>query len=262
MDCSTDWKKHWDERAEQAASDFSFNRGGSPYEKEIEQLAERELFDFIDATRKEVILDAGCGTGANLLLLSPEVKRIIGIDYSAGAVERCRRRLRSNRVENAEVKEGSITQVPMPDCSIDKVLCLSVLQYLDDAEVKLALAELARILKDGGILILHVKNLSSLYASTLLVLKRAKSFLGKQTKLGYYRPYAWYVRTLRSFGFDILDYNSFNVFVLPKMPARLVLFLQKLELRNYAKPFFRVNLFRRHGSDLKIKARLTKSLTP
>jgi ubiquinone/menaquinone biosynthesis C-methylase UbiE len=258
MDRSTDWKQHWDERSKQAGSDFDFDRGVAPREKEVEDLSEQELVSFIDPKSTDVVFDAGCGTGVNILLLHSKVKQIIGMDYSEGAIERCRRRIQSNNIENADVREGSITRIPLPDCSVDKAVCMSVLQYMDDGEVRLAFTELARILKDDGILVLHVKNLSSLYLSALWIGKHVKSILGKPSKIGYYRTYGWYSKTLTSFGFGIVDYNSFEFFTLPKMPTRLVLYLQKWELRNYTRRLLRLGWVRRHGSELKIKARLRK----
>jgi ubiquinone/menaquinone biosynthesis C-methylase UbiE len=255
----TDWKKHWDERSQQVASDFSFNRGGGPWEKEIENLSKQELLAFIDPRPGDVIFDAGCGTGGNMLLLHSRVRRIVGIDYAKAAVERCRQRLHSSNVVNVEVREGSIDKVPLSDCSVDKVLCLSVLHYMDDSEVASCLREFKRILKDRGLLILHVKNLSSLYLSTLSIGKRIKLMLGRQTKLGHFRPYHWYVTALTSLGFHIVDYNSSNLFILPGMPTWLVLLLQKLELRNHTKAPLRAACLRRHGPDLKIKALLRKT---
>src|SRR5204862_6341344 len=95
------------------------------------------------------------------------VKRIIGMDYADGAVQRCEERVRSAEIKNVELMQGSITNVPLPDRSVDKVLCMSVLQYLDDGQVRSAFREFARLLTGDRILILHVKNLSSLYLSTL-----------------------------------------------------------------------------------------------
>jgi ubiquinone/menaquinone biosynthesis C-methylase UbiE len=261
MDRSTDWKEHWNKRSEQASSDFDFDRGVAPRGKEIEDLSERELLNFIDPKPTDVIFDAGCGTGVNILLLHSEVKRIVGMDYSQGAIERCRRRLQSNNIQNADVTEGSITQIPLPDASVDKAVCMSVLQYMNDNELRLAFTEFARILKGNGILILHVKNLSSLYLSTLWIGKQLKSLLGKPSKLGYYRTYGWYAKALTSFGFEIVDYNSFELFTLPKMPTRLVVYLQKFELRNYTKLPLRLGWLRRHGAELKIKARLKTGRT-
>ncbi len=255
MDRSTDWQQHWDERSKQASSDFDFDRGVAPREKEVEDLSERELLSFINPKPTDVIFDAGCGTGVNILLLHSKVKWIVGMDYSKGAIERCRRRIQSNNIENAEVQEGSITHIPLPDGSVDKAVCMSVLQYMDDSELRLAFTEFARILKGNGILVLHVKNLSSLYLSTLWIGKQLKSILGKPCRLGHYRTYGWY------FGFDVVDYNSFEFFTLPKMPTRLVVYLQKFELRNYTRPLLRLGWVRRHGSELKIKATLRKSPT-
>jgi ubiquinone/menaquinone biosynthesis C-methylase UbiE len=259
MNRSTDWKSLWDEKARHAASDSEYDRRIEPRGEEIEDLAEQELLTFIDPQPAEVLFDAGCGTGANIQLLSTRVKSIVGMDYSQGAVERCRRRIQANGIENAEAHEGSITEVPLPDCSVDKVICMSVLQYVDEREVERAFAELARVLRDRGILVLHVKNLSSIYLSILWLGKQLKLFLGRGTRLCHYRSYGWYARTLRSLGFEIIDYNSFDLCVLPKMPAGCVRFLQRLELRNYRNRFFRMGFVRRRGADLKIKARLRKA---
>lgn len=260
MSRSKEWKNFWDERSAKATSDFNFDRGGSPRGPEIESLSERELLDFIDAKPDEVLFDAGCGTGANILLLHSKVKRIVGMDYSQGAIDRCQRRIDSNGVGSVEVSQGSITQVPLPERSVDKIICMSVLQYMDDAEVKTAFKEFTRVLNDGGIVVLHVKNLSSLYLSTLWTVKRMKSLLGRTTNLEYFRTFGWYVKTLQSFGFEIVHYSSLNVLMLERMPRRLLLFLQKIELRNHNKGLFKLGFIRRRGSDLKIKARVKKRI--
>ncbi len=135
MEKATDWKQFWEERSGNATSDFEFDHGLTPG-AEVEALSKHELLNFIDPKSDESILDAGCGTGGNILLLHSKVKRIVGMDYSGGAVERCRRRIQSSSIENAEVREGSITQVPLPDSSVDKVLCMSVLQYVARVGIK------------------------------------------------------------------------------------------------------------------------------
>jgi ubiquinone/menaquinone biosynthesis C-methylase UbiE len=259
MSHSTNWKAFWDEKSDAAESDFDFDRGAKRREAGLEDLAQRELLQFIDPRPDEVILDAGCGTGANMQLLCSKVKRIVAMDYSQGAVERCRRRIHTSGISNVEVYKGSIIDVPSANRSVDKVLCMSVLQYVDDQGVQRAFAEFRRILKDRGILVLHVKNLSSIYLSTLWLGKQIKLFFGREAKVCHYRSYGWYAKKLRSTGFEIIDYNSFNLCILPKMPKQMVLFLQRLELRNYKNRFFRSGLVRRFGSDLKIKAALRKS---
>jgi ubiquinone/menaquinone biosynthesis C-methylase UbiE len=258
MHDATEWKQYWDKRSEEASSDFEFDRGIMPRDQQVENISNHEMVSFIGPKPTDVVLDAGCGTGVNIFLLHSAVKRIVGIDYSQGAVDRCRRRLESSGIGNADVQQGSITDIPLPDSFVDKVLCLSVLQYVDDKQVTQALTEFRRVLKKDGILILHVKNLSSLYLSTLWLGQRAKLLLGRPCKLCHYRTYSWYAKALTSLGFDLLDYNSFNLLVLPKMPRSLVIALQKFELRSYRRPLLRLGWVRRHGSDLKIKTRLRK----
>lgn len=259
MNKTTNWKQFWEERSRCAASDFELDHGPS-LGVEIEKLSKHELLNFIDPRPDDVVFDAGCGTGGNILLLGSEVKKVVGMDYSKATIERCRRRIQSNKIKNAEVREGSITQIPLPDCSVDKILCLSVLQYLEDNDVKLAFNEFARILRDGGVIVLHVKNISSLYLATLWVAKRAKLLLGMSTKLEHYRSYWWYARELESLGFAVLAYNSFHLFAVEGMPRSAVRFLKKLELRYRNKFPLRLSFLRRHGSELKIKAVLRKSL--
>jgi ubiquinone/menaquinone biosynthesis C-methylase UbiE len=255
MSHSDYWRKFWDARGEKAISDYEVDHGHGPGD-EIQALSEQELLRFIDPQPDETIFDAGCGTGGNIVLLSPRVKEIIGMDYSRGATERCQRRIDSSQLGNAKVVQGNVTKVPLPDGSVDKVLCVSLLQYMDDSEVACALSELKRILHHEGVIILHVKNLSSLYLASLWAVKRVKMLLKKQTKLEFYRSFSWYVKTLRACGFEIVDYNSFSLLMFDGMPNRLLLLLQRLELQNCNNPFFRLGFLRRHGSELKIKARL------
>ncbi len=257
MEDTTDWKQFWEERSQSAGSDFAFDHGPNPG-AEIEELAKRELLNFIDPKPHETLFDAGCGTGGNMLLLHYKVKSIVGMDYSQGAVERCQRRINSTGLSNATVIRGSITQIPLSDCSIDKLLCLSVLQYLDDAEVRKSLQEFRRVLKDGGIVILHVKNIFSLYLGTLWMAKRVKLLFGIRSKLEHYRSYRWYLRELKSLGFAVTAYYSSDLFAIEGMPTRIVRFLRKVELRYRNKFPLRLSFLRQHGSELHIKAQLVR----
>lgn len=252
---ASEWKNFWERKSDAAVSDYEFDRGTHPRASEIEELSNRELLEFIGPNPWDVVFDAGCGTGANILILCSRVKRVVGMDYSQGAVRRCGRKVLSNKVENARLVQGDVTCVPLRDRSVDKVLCMSVLQYLNDAQVRRALSEFRRVLRDSGALILHVKNISSFYLSTLWMAKRLKLLLGGKPKLEHFRSFRWYVNELQLSGFQVEVYNSFNLFMVESMPKRLLKFLQKLELRHYEKFPLRTSFMRRRGSDLKMKAR-------
>jgi len=254
-----DWKGFFDAKAQRAASDFEYDRGVSPRRKEIERLATEELLEFVDPQPWETVFDAGCGSGSNIFLLHSRVHRVIGMDYCDGAVDRCERRLGETGINNVSLLRGDLTSLPLLDNSVDKILCMSVLQYLTDERVARVFAEFVRILKDGGTLILHVKNITSLYLATLAAVKKAKLLLGMKTKLEHFRSYNWYVKQLQGFGFHLVQYNSFNLFTIESMPADLVQLLEKLELKYRNSAPLQLSFVRRRGSELKLKARLTKT---
>lgn len=256
MPSTSHWKQYWDKKNISTASDYEVDRGTQQRDKEIERRSNNDLLAFIEAESSDVVFDAGCGTGANILLLQPFVRRILAMDYSEAAVERCQKRLALNGIDNVEVFQGDITRVPLPDSSVDRILCMSVLQYVDDVQLKAAFQEFARILKKNGTLVLHVKNLSSLYLSTLWLMKRLLRALGRDAKLENYRTFRGYIRELQRAGFIPSDYRSLNIFLLDRMPHRLVLWLQKFELSHQNHFPFSSKFLRRHGSDLKIRATL------
>ena len=162
--------------------------------------------------------------------------------------------MQSHNIKNAYVYHASATAIPLPDCSVDRILCLSVLQYLDDAEFRRALREFVRVLSPGGVVILHVKNLSSVYWSTLWIAKKLKTLLGMSTRIEYFRSFGWYINQLAALNCRIVDYNSFNLLYIDHMPKRMLSFFQRIELRHHSGALFRAPFLRRHGAELKIKA--------
>jgi ubiquinone/menaquinone biosynthesis C-methylase UbiE len=239
-------------------SDVEFDRGRSARPSDLERLSETELLQFIAPKESDIVLDAGCGSGVNIELLNSRVGRVLAMDFAEGAVARCQNRCVTRRIHNVAVLRGDVTTLPVSNAAVDKVLCMSVLQYLDDAEVTACFAEFARVLKPHGILILHVKNLSSLYLSTLWLAKQLKRLLRRHSKLEYFRTYGWYAKRLKASGFEIAYYNSFNIFMLEALPAPLLWRLQRLELSYHSRFPFNLGSLRRSGSDLKIKARMGK----
>jgi ubiquinone/menaquinone biosynthesis C-methylase UbiE len=87
------------------------------------------------------ILDVGCGTGANLEMLS-EFGEVEGVDISGEALAFCRER----GLEN--VKQGEAEALPFADSSFDLVTGLDVVEHLDDDHA--GLKEMRRVLRPGG----------------------------------------------------------------------------------------------------------------
>lgn len=107
------------------------------------------LFDLRGATR---ILDAGCGAGQltrHLRKYADQEASITACDLSAEMLLRAKERLPNPSVQFVL---GDITELPFADASFDCVTCGYALEHLQDAPS--GLAELARVLKVGGRLLL------------------------------------------------------------------------------------------------------------
>jgi SAM-dependent methyltransferase len=98
--------------------------------------------------------ELGCGAGPNLVWLARRGLRISGIDISATALELARKTLASFEV--ASLVEGSVTDVPWPDASLDVVVESCVFQHLARADREATFAEVDRLVKPGGLFVGHM----------------------------------------------------------------------------------------------------------
>ena len=82
--------------------------------------------------RGRTVLDFGCGSGENSLLLARRGARVIGVDISASLIERAERRLQLNGVEGAaKFVVGSAHDLPVVSGSVDVVFGIAILHHLD-----------------------------------------------------------------------------------------------------------------------------------
>jgi SAM-dependent methyltransferase len=94
------------------------------------------------------IVDFGCGSGANSVLLANRGAHVWGIDISEDLLRLARRRLEvSGRAGGATFIAGSAHDMPFPDNSIDVVFGIAILHHLD---LDLVSREVRRVLKPGG----------------------------------------------------------------------------------------------------------------
>src|SRR4051794_36812515 len=104
--------------------------------------------------RRPRILDVGCGTGANLLMLS-QYGDAEGVDVSEDALAFCRERGLTN------VKLGAAEKLPYDDDTFDLVTALDVVEHLDDDLA--GLREMHRVLRPGGRVLLFVPTFMFLW---------------------------------------------------------------------------------------------------
>lgn len=94
----------------------------------------------------EVVADLGFGGGVGLrLLLDTQAAEVHGVDYSPSMVERGRREFTDDRLR---LHTGSITALPLPDDSVDGLITLNTIYFIEDLST--AFTEIGRILRPDG----------------------------------------------------------------------------------------------------------------
>jgi SAM-dependent methyltransferase len=101
------------------------------------------------------VLDAGCGSGRTLVDLVG-YGTVSGIELDPDAAEYAASR------GCGEVKVGRVEELPWPDQTFDLITCLDVLEHVPDDRG--ALAELRRVCKPGGWLLLTVPAYQALWS--------------------------------------------------------------------------------------------------
>lgn len=97
----------------------------------------------------EEMLDVGCANGVHLARLLSTGARVVGLDRSDAMVHEAR-----TRVPSVTLVRGDATALPFPDASFDIVTSFSTLLIVDDIE--LAIGEIARVVRPGGLVVLDV----------------------------------------------------------------------------------------------------------
>ena len=102
------------------------------------------------------ILDVGCGAGY-LAKQMAKYAHVQGVDMHPQALLYSRKR-------GLAVKKASVTKLPYKNNSFDVVTCIDVLCHKSIKNDRIAFAELSRIIKPGGFLIVRVPALPLLFS--------------------------------------------------------------------------------------------------
>jgi SAM-dependent methyltransferase len=122
------------------------------------------------------ILDLGCGIGTTTRYLGNEFKRVIGLDYSW---EFCRHSKEGDKDgKGISFVNGDATLLPFKDECLQGIFSYATVEHLYD--VKRAFAEMDRVLKKDGLILIHMPNL-------ITPLRPLKAIFSRE-KLKYPKP--------------------------------------------------------------------------
>src|SRR3989344_3384697 len=124
------------------------------YEKTKDLQDVSQLKTFLSLLPKHAkILDVGCAFGRDSASFIQKGHDVYGIDLSEKMIERAQL-----FVPNATFFVMDLLHLQFNDAFFDGIWCGAVLIHVSKKDIPIALTELSRILKRGGILYIHVKE--------------------------------------------------------------------------------------------------------
>ena len=131
-------------------------------ERQVSFISQKRIaIDFLGGAKGR-LLEVGCGPA----VMTPELLAMgfdaHGIDVSSEMIRRAQQRMAGHPLEKrCSFSVDDVERLKGADASYDAVLCMGVLEYLP--RYTLALAEISRVLKPGGIAVLALPNRASAY---------------------------------------------------------------------------------------------------
>jgi SAM-dependent methyltransferase len=95
-----------------------------------------------------IVLDVACGAAHAAEQAAPHVRQVVGVDLTPALLEVGAERLREAGITNVLLQEGNAAELPFLDASFDLVMCRGAMHHFADPGA--AVAEMARVCKDGG----------------------------------------------------------------------------------------------------------------
>jgi arsenite methyltransferase len=106
---------------------------------------------FAEIAQGDTVLDLGCGAGIDSILAAYRAGpsgRVIALDFLPEMLARAEKAVAEAGLENLELLEGDMEDIPLPDASVDHVISNGVLNLAP--RKRRVLAECARVLVPAG----------------------------------------------------------------------------------------------------------------
>jgi ubiquinone/menaquinone biosynthesis C-methylase UbiE len=120
----------------------------APYRSEIQRLTTGRRF--------RRLVDLGCGTGKQTVMLAPLADEVLAVDISAASLQQAKSRCVRAGVPNVRFLQESIVNLPLESGSVEGIISYGdVISHVYD-QYRLVFRESARILCPGGFLAFEI----------------------------------------------------------------------------------------------------------
>jgi len=138
-------------RKQHVTGTYDKQREGTRYRREKRKRELKQFLDLIDKKPGEKVLELGCSSG----FLTQHLGGVTAIDTSEDMLK-----IASAKNPVAKCIPGDMFKMQFKDDSFDKVVTMRVWNHLDEADLRRALRESKRVLKNNGKLIFDAEDRS------------------------------------------------------------------------------------------------------
>lgn len=154
------YEKQYGEKKLVSISSFPFLR---KLFKKFDLHREDLAINLLQNIRGEKLLDIGCGSGSLIFKARNKFDEFYGIDISPSRIEEVQEAVKQKFPDNSKLHFSTCDinkGINFSDETFDAVTCIAVLEHIFDPYF--AISEINRVLKNNGILILEVPNITYL----------------------------------------------------------------------------------------------------
>lgn len=187
----------------------------------------QRVMDFYKIALRGKVLDGGCGAGELTFYLCrlPNIENIVGIDIAENIIRKSEKRAEGLNEKKISFIQASVTDLPFEKNTFDTVLSFETLEHILD--VRKALQEFNRVLKNGGYLAISTVELSWLKRVIISALLFDSYFDPETPHIRFFTK-----RTLKNLlekcGFGVIQYKWTNSY-LGLMPMGQMVLAQKVK---------------------------------
>jgi ubiquinone/menaquinone biosynthesis C-methylase UbiE len=116
----------------------------------------------LELSAGQTVLDLGCGTGGDSLVLAQHGLEVVGLDYSHEAIAQAHEKARAAALPVVFLQGDMTEPLPFSDQHFDLVMSNVAFHSFPDRLLHAILREIERVLRPGGEFLFHVNSLEDM----------------------------------------------------------------------------------------------------